>query len=65
MDKTGDNEYDIFTTYIGRLTPPFPFGDGRDSTETIEFWKDHALVIGAQELVPGTETKDCPWANFR
>jgi len=65
MERVNEKEYSLFTTYIGRLVPPFPFGDSRDSHEMIEFWKGHALAVGNQELVPETETKECPWPNFK
>lgn len=61
LRKKGGTEFEIFTAFIGKLTPPFPFGKDDLNEDGREFWKNHALVVGNQELVPGTETTDCPW----
>ena len=61
LDKAGENEYDIYTAYIGILTPSMPYGDGRDSPEGLDFWKRHALILGHQTILPETVTKNCPW----
>ena len=61
LDKVNENEYDLYTAFIGRLTPSLPHGDGKDRPEIIEFWNTHALVLGTQEIVPETVTRKRPW----
>lgn len=60
LDKTEHNTYDLFTAFTGRLTPPFP-GDEFETAEGRAFWATHALAWGTQEIIPGTETTECPW----
>ena len=55
-----DDEYFLYTAFVGRLTPSFPGGDYLPE-QSKEFWSKHALVWGSQEIVPGTETTICPW----
>jgi hypothetical protein len=52
--------YELYTAFVGRLTPSFPGGDFLPD-QSKDFWSRHALVWGSQEIVPGTETKECPW----
>jgi len=58
--KVGEKEYDLYTAFVGKLTPSFPGGDYLPE-QSKEFWSNHALVWGGQEIVPGTETSTCPW----
>jgi hypothetical protein len=60
LRRLGEKEYALYTTFIGRLTPSFPGGNFLPE-QSREFWSKHALVWGAQEIVPGTETTECPW----
>lgn len=60
LEKRGENEYELMTTYIGRKTPSFPGGKS-ETPESFMFWADHALIWGNQEIVSGTETTICPW----
>jgi hypothetical protein len=61
LRKTGDTAYDVFTVFIGRLSPPFPFGKN-DPNETYRaFWKNRALVVEKQEFLAETVTNECPW----
>ena len=60
LRASGKNEYNLYTAFIGRLTPSFPGGDYLPE-QSGEFWSKHALIWGKQEIVPGTETKRCPW----
>lgn len=55
-----DKEYDVYTAYLGRVTPSFP-SKGAGSKLEREFWAHHALAWGTQEIVPGSETSACPW----
>lgn len=60
LRKSGDNEYSLHTAFTGRLTPSFPGGDYLPD-QSKQFWSTHALVWGSQEIVPGSETVECPW----
>lgn len=60
LRKTGENEYELYTAFVGRLTPSFPGGDYLPQ-QSREFWSHHALVWGSQDIVLGTETTECPW----
>ena len=54
------NTYVLITAFIGVCPEPEPWD--RNATEkSIEFWSSHALVWGSEEVVPGTETTECPW----
>lgn len=54
------NAYNLYTSFVGRLTPSFPGGNYLPE-QSREFWSNYALVWETQEIVPGTETKKCPW----
>lgn len=61
IDMRKDGEvYDLYTSFVGRLTPSFPGGNYLPE-QSKEFWSKHALVWGSQEVMPGTETTQCPW----
>lgn len=60
LRKVNDTEYSLYTAFIGKLTPSFPGGDYLPD-QSREFWSQHALVWGSQEVVPDSETTDCPW----
>ncbi len=60
LRKRGENEYELYTAFVGRLTPSFPGGDYLPE-QSQEFWSRHALVWGSQDIVPGSETTVCPW----
>ncbi len=55
-----DRVYALYTAFVGRLTPSFPGGDYLPE-KSKEFWARHALVWGAQEILPESETDKCPW----
>ena len=57
-DKEG--QYNLYTAYIGRLTPSFPGGDYLPE-QSKEFWSKHALAWGAQEVIPESVNSECPW----
>ena len=59
-DLDTDSNYYLYTAFVGSLTPSFPGGDFMPERSK-EFWSNHALVYGTQELIPGTETTTCPW----
>ena len=58
--KQQNGDYYLYTAFIGRLTPSFPGGSFLPE-QSHEFWSNHALVWGSQEIVPGSETTVCPW----
>ena len=60
LKEVDDQTYEIFTAYIGRITPPFP-GNTFETTESKAFWGKHALAWGKQEIVVGSETTVSPW----
>lgn len=60
LRKTEEHEYKLYTAFVGRSTPSFPGGDYLPE-QSKEFWSKHALVWGSQEVIPGSETKECPW----
>ncbi len=59
-DRNSPADYFLYTAYIGPLTPSFPGGNYLPE-QSIEFWSNHALVWGTQDIVPGSETTNCPW----
>ena len=58
--KQRSGDYFLYTAYVGRLTPSFPGGNFLPE-QSHEFWSNHALVWGSQEIETGTETTVCPW----
>lgn len=60
LEKVADDEYNLFTAYVGHAAPEFPISKD-DDPERIAFWNTHALVWGTQPVLPETVTKDCPW----
>ncbi len=60
LRRAGDTEYNLYTAFIGQLTPSFPGGNFLPD-QSMEFWSKHALVWGSQEVIPGSETAKCPW----
>lgn len=60
LRRDSKDSYDLYTAFVGRLTPSFPGGDYLPE-QSVDFWSNHALIWGQQEIVPGTETKECPW----
>ncbi len=60
LRKSGEDEYDLYTAFVGRLTPSFPGGDYLPE-QSRDFWSKHALVWDPTVIVSGTETTECPW----
>lgn len=58
--RKNSDVYDVYTAFVGRATPSFPGGDFLPE-QSKDFWARHALVWGSQEVIPGTETTECPW----
>lgn len=60
--KKSDNEYELFTAYVGKDVPEFPASEA--DSEEVTFWDNHALVFDNQEIVSGTITSACPWKRY-
>lgn len=61
LEMKEDGTCELVSTWIGQSdSPSFP-GTERETAESKEFWKKHALVWGNQEVQPGSETIICPW----
>lgn len=52
--------YVCLSAWIGGPSRPEPW-DPKPAEDSLEFWLSHALVWDPDEIVPGTETPDCPW----
>lgn len=56
-----EDTYNLYSTWVGEYESP-PFPQMKIATaESIPFWSKHAFVWGSQEIIPGTETAECPW----
>jgi len=58
--------YVLVTAFVGRRPEPEPWDRNairtpEQSARAVAFWSSHALVWGSEEIIPGTETKTCPW----
>lgn len=60
LQKDPDGNYELWSAWIGLVTPQFP-GDKFADPESISFWQKHALVWGNQAIQPGTEKEEWPW----
>ena len=59
--KKVEKEYILITSFIGALAEPEPW-DRKATDVSREFWNTHALIFnGEEEIIPGSETKVCPW----
>lgn len=58
-----DGTYELTSAWIGTFDDDDePFPQSPNATErSVEYWRHWAFVYGSQEIVPGTETKICPW----
>ena len=52
--------YILITAFVGGMAAKEPW-DSRATDEDREFWENHALIWGSEEVIPGTETAVCPW----
>lgn len=60
LTRLDHNEIELFSAWIGPIVPSFP-NDGHDEPESKEFWNNHALIWGDQEVQEDTTTTVCPW----
>lgn len=59
--KMSEDTYELSSIWIGEYkSPTFPQMDN-STKESIPYWSNHAFVWGSQEIIAGTERKDCPW----
>jgi hypothetical protein len=50
----------LISAFIGDHAEPEPW-DRNATPAAWEFWRHHALIWGAEPVVPGSETSHCPW----
>ena len=55
-----EDNYLLYSAWIGPAAPPFP-NDEKETVESRDFWKTHALVWGRQAVQPNTEISTWPW----
>ncbi len=60
LRKSSEDEYFLYTAFVGKLTTSFPGGNYLPERSK-DFWAKHALVWGAQEVIPNSVTTQCPW----
>lgn len=60
LRRIDEKSYDLYSAWLGLVAPPTP-DNPLANEESKPFWSKHALVWGNQEIIPGTETKTCPW----
>jgi hypothetical protein len=62
--------YVLITAFIGHLSEPEPwdrryFNQQANPAEAAEksrdFWENHALIWGAEDVIENTVTTECPW----
>lgn len=59
-DRKNPHNYFLYTAYVGPLVPSFPGGEYL-SEQSVSFWSNHALVWGAQTVIPESITTKYPW----
>ena len=61
--KRADNvsgTYVLVTAFIGGKPEVEPW-DTRATAASRAFWESHALLWDPEQVIPGTETTECPW----
>jgi hypothetical protein len=58
--RDSEGNYEVKDTWIGANHPAFP-GDEHETTESKEYWQNHALVQDAQAIQSRSITKSCPY----
>jgi hypothetical protein len=59
-----DKSYLLLSAWIGIFDEENdePFPQSADATSnSVDFWNQHAFIYGSQEIVAGTETEIRPW----
>jgi hypothetical protein len=52
--------YLIITSYLGTLSKPEPW-DVIASQDAFDFWNNHAIVFGEEDIIIESKTYTCPW----
>lgn len=60
MEQDEDGNYELFNTWIGPFSPPFP-GDEKATKTSKSYWESHALVMDQQVIQTKTITKVSPY----
>lgn len=60
LKKIKPNQYVLITAYIGEKADYEPW-DTRATPKSTEFWQEHALVYGVEEICRGTATVVPQW----
>ncbi|HJQ08745.1 MAG TPA: hypothetical protein VJ836_04675 [Candidatus Saccharimonadales bacterium] len=55
-----DNTYELHDAWIGHLCPPQP-GSTNETSESRQYWANHAFVLDNQPLQMRTVTRVCPY----
>lgn len=60
LRRDNDDNYELSDVWLGRLMPPRP-GSPDETTESKQYWSNHALILDGQSLKLKTMTKTCPY----
>jgi hypothetical protein len=60
LHKDDDGDYELYDAWIGRKAPSMP-GSDSETSESRNFWANHALIIEGQPLQTRTLTLTCPF----
>ncbi len=52
--------YITISGFVGPKAEREPW-DAHADKNSIPFWRKHAIIYGTEQIIPGTETKKCPW----
>lgn len=55
-----EHDYELIDLRIGCHAPPFP-GDTNETSDSKQFWSNHACILEDQSLQTSTVTKICPY----
>lgn len=58
--KKTETHFVIISIFIGQAAPYEPY-DLRSTPNDLEFWNNHALIYGTEDILAGSETTNCPW----
>lgn len=53
--------YILTTAFIGERAPAEPWDKKWADEKSFAFWTSHALIWSEEQIIPGTETSQCPW----
>lgn len=61
LEKIDDKGYELVSVWIGTVNlPSFP-GDLNETLESKQYWLEHSLAWGTQDIQSETLTTTCPW----